>query len=88
MRGCSSRQVIAKTTGGSVPQSGFSVITAAVGHNVEEVIDSPSDVDISPRLTVCISDDGDLAGRSVKRYVAHYLLSRTLLRWWSSCRRI
>ena len=28
---------------------------------------------MSPRLTVCISDDGDLARRSVKRYVAHYL---------------
>ena len=25
------------------------------------------------RLTVCISDDGDLARRSVKRYVAHYV---------------
>ena len=31
------------------------------------------DVEVSPRLTVCISDDGDLARRSVKRYVAHYL---------------
>ena len=33
----------------------------------------PEDVEVSPRLTVCISDDGDLARRSVKRYVAHYL---------------
>ena len=30
-------------------------------------------LEISPRLTVCISGDGDLARRSVKRYVAHYL---------------
>ena len=30
-------------------------------------------LEVSPRLTVCISDDGDLARRSVKRYVAHYL---------------
>ncbi len=34
---------------------------------------SLDDVEVSPRLTVCISDDGDLARRSVKRYVAHYL---------------
>ena len=33
----------------------------------------PEDVEVSPRLTVCISADGDLARRSVKRYVAHYL---------------
>ena len=33
----------------------------------------PEGVEVSPRLTVCISDDGDLARRSVKRYVAHYL---------------
>ncbi len=33
----------------------------------------PGDLEISPRLTVCISDDGELARRSVKRYVAHYL---------------
>ena len=33
----------------------------------------PEEVEVSPRLTVCISDDGDLARRSVKRYVAHYL---------------
>ena len=37
----------------------------------------PDAVEVSPRLTVCISDDGGLARRSVKRYVAHYL---TLLR--------
>jgi 5,10-methylenetetrahydromethanopterin reductase len=30
-------------------------------------------VEIAPRLTLCISDDGDLARRSVKRYVAHYV---------------
>ena len=34
---------------------------------------SPDVVEVSPRLTVCISDDGELARRSVKRYVAHYL---------------
>ena len=28
---------------------------------------------MSPRLTICGSTDGDLARRSVKRYVAHYL---------------
>ena len=33
----------------------------------------PGAVEVSPRLTVCISDDGDLARCSVKRYVAHYL---------------
>ena len=31
------------------------------------------DIDIAPRLTVCVSEDGDLARRSIKRYVAHYL---------------
>ena len=34
---------------------------------------SLEDVEVSPRLTVCLSTDGDLARRSVKRYVAHYL---------------
>ncbi|MDE0654438.1 MAG: LLM class flavin-dependent oxidoreductase [bacterium] len=37
-------------------------------------VDRPLEsLEISPRLTVCISADGDLARRSVKRYVAHYL---------------
>ena len=31
------------------------------------------DIDIAPRLTLCVSSDGDLARRSVVRYVAHYL---------------
>lgn len=30
-------------------------------------------VEIAPRLTLCVSSDGDLARRSVKRYVAHYV---------------
>ena len=30
-------------------------------------------IDIAPRLTLCVSSDGDLARRSVVRYVAHYL---------------
>jgi 5,10-methylenetetrahydromethanopterin reductase len=33
---------------------------------------SLDDIDIAPRLTLCISRDGDLARRSLKRYVAHY----------------
>jgi 5,10-methylenetetrahydromethanopterin reductase len=32
----------------------------------------PAMIDVAPRLTLCISDDGDLARRSMKRYVAHY----------------
>ncbi|MXW62214.1 MAG: LLM class flavin-dependent oxidoreductase [Acidimicrobiaceae bacterium] len=35
------------------------------------------DLEVAPRLTLCCSPDGDLARRSVKRYVAHYL---TLIR--------
>ncbi len=35
------------------------------------------DLEVAPRLTLCCSVDGDLARRSVKRYVAHYL---TLIR--------
>jgi 5,10-methylenetetrahydromethanopterin reductase len=31
-----------------------------------------STIEIAPRLTLCISRDGDLARRSLKRYVAHY----------------
>ena len=31
------------------------------------------DFEIAPRLTLCCSEDGDLARRSVKRYAAHYL---------------
>ena len=30
-------------------------------------------IEVAPRLTLCISPDGDLARRSVKRYVAHYV---------------
>jgi 5,10-methylenetetrahydromethanopterin reductase len=30
-------------------------------------------VEIAPRMTLCVSNDGALARRSVKRYVAHYL---------------
>ena len=30
-------------------------------------------VEIAPRLTLCVSRDGNLARRSVKRYVAHYV---------------
>jgi 5,10-methylenetetrahydromethanopterin reductase len=29
-------------------------------------------IDVAPRLTLCVSQDGDLARRSLKRYVAHY----------------
>ena len=35
------------------------------------------DFEVAPRLTLCCSEDGDLARRSVKRYAAHYL---TLIR--------
>lgn len=31
------------------------------------------DFEVAPRLTLCCSEDGDLARRSVKRYAAHYL---------------
>ena len=34
---------------------------------------SPLDVEVAPRLTLCVSSDGALARRSVKRYVAHYI---------------
>ncbi len=34
---------------------------------------SLDDIDVAPRLTLCVSTDGDLARRSVVRYVAHYL---------------
>ncbi len=32
-----------------------------------------ADIEVAPRLTLCVSSDGDLARRSVVRYVAHYL---------------
>ena len=31
-------------------------------------------IEVAPRLTLCVSSDGALARRSVKRYVAHYLV--------------
>ena len=34
---------------------------------------TPGTVEIAPRLTLCVCSDGDLARRSVVRYVAHYL---------------
>jgi 5,10-methylenetetrahydromethanopterin reductase len=33
---------------------------------------SLDEVEVAPRLTLCVSRDGDLARASVKRYVAHY----------------
>lgn len=33
---------------------------------------SASSIEVAPRVTLCTSDDGGLARRSVKRYVAHY----------------
>jgi 5,10-methylenetetrahydromethanopterin reductase len=32
----------------------------------------PAQIEVAPRLTLCISRDGALARRSLKRYVAHY----------------
>jgi 5,10-methylenetetrahydromethanopterin reductase len=37
----------------------------------------PAEIDVAPRLTLCVSSDGDAARRAVTRYVAHYL---TILR--------
>ena len=34
---------------------------------------SLDDLEVAPRLTLCTSHDGDLARRSVRRYVAHYV---------------
>ena len=34
---------------------------------------SPDDVQIAPRVTLCVSEDGSLARSAVKRYAAHYL---------------
>jgi 5,10-methylenetetrahydromethanopterin reductase len=39
---------------------------ARVGRSVDQI-------DVAPRLTLCVSDDGALARHSVVRYVAHYL---------------
>ena len=39
---------------------------ARAGRRVDEI-------EVAPRLTLCVSPDGDLARRSVVRYVAHYL---------------
>lgn len=33
----------------------------------------PGEIEVAPRLTLCVSDDGALARASVVRYVAHYL---------------
>jgi 5,10-methylenetetrahydromethanopterin reductase len=33
----------------------------------------PAEVEVAPRLTYCVSSDGDVARASVKRYVAHYV---------------
>jgi 5,10-methylenetetrahydromethanopterin reductase len=33
----------------------------------------PASIEMAPRMTLCVSRDGALARRSVKRYVAHYL---------------
>lgn len=32
-----------------------------------------ADIEVAPRLTLCVSEDGTLARASIKRYVAHYL---------------
>ena len=44
-----------------------------VREGAEEVGRDPGEVDIAPRMTVCISHDGEQARGSVVLYAAHYL---------------
>lgn len=44
-----------------------------IGEGATRANRAAHDVEIAPRLTLCVSRDGDLARRSVKRYVAHYV---------------
>lgn len=44
-----------------------------LGEGAARVGRDPGDVEVAPRLTLCVSDDAALARASVVRYVAHYL---------------
>lgn len=44
-----------------------------LGEGAARVARDPADVEVAPRLTLCVSDDAALARASVVRYVAHYL---------------
>lgn len=46
---------------------------AWIAEGAARVNRKPDAVEVAPRLTLCVSRDGDLARRSVKRYVAHYV---------------
>ena len=44
-----------------------------LAEGAERVGRDVAEIEVAPRVTLCVSDDGDLARASVKRYVAHYL---------------
>ena len=51
----------------------LSVYRDWVAEGAREAGRHPREVDVAPRVTVCISDDGEQARRSVVLYSAHYL---------------
>ena len=44
-----------------------------VAEGAESVGRNPEDVEVAPRVTICVSQDGEQARRSVVLYAAHYL---------------
>ena len=51
----------------------LSVYRDWVAEGADEVGRNPAEVDVAPRVTICISPDGEQARRSVVLYSAHYL---------------
>ncbi len=56
-----------------LPESALMRYQDWVREGAEEAGRDPGEVDIAPRMTVCISHDGEQARRSVVLYAAHYL---------------
>ena len=56
-----------------LPESALRRYQDWVREGAEEAGRDPAEVDIAPRMTVCISHDGEQARRSVVLYAAHYL---------------
>ena len=56
-----------------LPESALRRYQQWVRQGAEEIGRDPAEVDIAPRMTVCISHEGEQARRSVVLYAAHYL---------------
>ena len=57
-----------------------------LAEGAERVGRNPEEIEVAPRVTLCISDDSKAAISSLKRYAAHYLdiIRRFSFRYWGA----